>query len=84
VSTRFEVIERYVHWREACSAVRDAYDEWSRASAVNRPLSFAAYRAALDQEEAAAALLRRGCGAGAPGPLGNRAERPRQTGFVGR
>jgi hypothetical protein len=27
VSTRFEVIERYVHWREACSVVRDAYDE---------------------------------------------------------
>ena len=84
MSTRFEVVERYVHWREACSAVRDAYDEWSRASAVNRPLSFAAYRAALDQEEAAAALLRHGRDAGSPGPLGGQSQRPRQTGIVGR
>jgi hypothetical protein len=84
VSTRFEVIERYVHWREACSVVRDAYDEWAGASAVDRPLSFAAYRAALDQEEAAAALLRRGCEAESAGPVGGRSERPRQTGFVGR
>jgi hypothetical protein len=84
VSTRFEVIERYVHWREACSVVRDAYDEWAGASAVNRPLSYAAYHAALDQEEAAAALLRRGCEAGSPGPLGGQSERPRQAGFVGR
>jgi hypothetical protein len=84
VSTRFEVIERYVHWREACSVVRDAYGDWAGASAVNRPLLFAAYRAALDQEEAAAALLRRGCEAGSSGPFGEQSERPRQSGSVGR
>jgi hypothetical protein len=51
-----EVIERYVDWREACAAVRHTYSQWSRASADERPLSFAAYRAALDQEESAATL----------------------------
>jgi hypothetical protein len=51
-----EAIERYVDWREACAAVRDAYELWTRAPAHERPLSFAAYRAALDQEEAAATV----------------------------
>jgi hypothetical protein len=51
-----EAIERYVDWREACAAVRHAYEQWVRAPKHERPLSFAAYRAALDQEEAAATL----------------------------
>jgi hypothetical protein len=51
-----EAIERYVDWREACAAVGDMYARFSRASAGERALSFAAYRAALDQEESAATL----------------------------
>jgi hypothetical protein len=51
-----EAIERYVDWREACAVVSDTYARWSRAPGHERPLSFAAYRAALDQEESAATL----------------------------
>ena len=51
-----EAIERYVDWREACATVRHAYEHWACAPKAERPLSFAAYRAALDQEEAAATL----------------------------
>jgi hypothetical protein len=51
-----EAIERYIDWREACGAVQHAYEQWSHAPACERALSFAAYRAALDREEAAATL----------------------------
>jgi hypothetical protein len=51
-----EALERYVDWRQACTAVRHAYERWSCAAADERALTFAAYRAALDQEESAAAL----------------------------
>jgi acyl-CoA reductase-like NAD-dependent aldehyde dehydrogenase len=51
-----EAIERYVDWRHACAAVSDTYQQWSRAPAKERALLFAAYRAALDQEESAATL----------------------------
>jgi hypothetical protein len=51
-----EAIEYYVDWRHACAVVRHAYEQWSRASADDRALSFGAYRAALDQEESAASL----------------------------
>jgi DNA-binding NarL/FixJ family response regulator len=42
-------------WREACAAVDDAYCEWLCASSDEQPEAFAAYRAALDQEEPVAA-----------------------------
>lgn len=42
-------------WREACAAVDDAYCEWLCASSDEQPGAFAAYRAALDQEESVAA-----------------------------
>jgi hypothetical protein len=51
-----EAIERYVDWREACAAVRHTYEQWLRAPADERQRSFAAYGAALDQEESAATL----------------------------
>jgi CheY-like chemotaxis protein len=49
-----EAGERYAAWREACAAVDDAYCEWLCASADDRPAAFAAYRAALGQEESVA------------------------------
>jgi DNA-binding NarL/FixJ family response regulator len=50
--------ERYAEWREACAAVDDAYCEWLRAPSDERPAAFAAYLAALDQEEAVATVYR--------------------------
>ncbi|HJS94851.1 MAG TPA: response regulator [Solirubrobacteraceae bacterium] len=52
-----EAGEPSAEWREAC-AVDDAYCEWLFASADDRPAAFAAYRAALDQEESVAAIDR--------------------------
>jgi hypothetical protein len=49
-----DALARYIDWREACAAVRTAYDRWSLASA-DRPTLFAVYNAALDQEASAAA-----------------------------
>ena len=47
-------IESYIEWRERSTVVDEAYQNWLRASRSRRPLAFAAYQAALDQEEAAA------------------------------
>src|SRR5207248_10232030 len=56
-------VDAYVAWREECVAVRTAYLAWRRARAVEAPLAFEAYEAALDREEVAAegyaALMRR-------------------------
>jgi DNA-binding NarL/FixJ family response regulator len=49
-----DAIERYVEWRVACAAVDDAYREWLCASEDEWAGAFAAYRAALDQEESVA------------------------------
>jgi len=49
-----EMIERYVDWREGCTAVRAAYESWSSASPAERVTAFAIYNAALDQEECSA------------------------------
>lgn len=49
-----EASERPAAWREACAAVDDAYCEWLYASPDDQPGAFAAYRAALDQEESVA------------------------------
>jgi hypothetical protein len=61
-----EAIERYVNWRLSCVTVRHAYERWSRAQANERLITFAAYRAALDQEESAATLYRRMVGIARP------------------
>ena len=52
-----EAGEPSAEWREAC-AVDDAYCEWLFASAEDRPAAFAAYRAALDQQESVATIHR--------------------------
>lgn len=48
-----EAVDAYVDWREECTAVWDAYGRWTRATAVDAPLAFSAYRAAVDREELA-------------------------------
>jgi hypothetical protein len=53
-----EFLETYVSWREEAAAVRGAYDQWRGAHQSDRPLAYAAYRAALDREEQAAGALR--------------------------
>jgi hypothetical protein len=51
-----EAVERYADWRDACGKVTRAYEHWSSAPAREGVVAFAAYCAALDQEESAAAL----------------------------
>jgi len=51
-----EAFKRYLDWRAESDAVRDAYGAWSRASVGESALPFAAYGAALDREQHAAAL----------------------------
>lgn len=47
------MIELYCDWRSGCWNVRAAYDRFLEAPAPDRAVAFAAYQAALDQEEAA-------------------------------
>jgi hypothetical protein len=49
-----ELLERYVAWREECSAVRLAYQCWAQSGRRERRLAYAGYLAALDREEQAA------------------------------
>jgi hypothetical protein len=49
-----EMLERYVSWREECSAVRMAYQQWADSGPRERGLAYAGYLAALDREERAA------------------------------
>ena len=44
-------------WRDASERVRDRWNQFRVADAVDRSVTFAAYVAALDHEEAAAAEL---------------------------
>jgi hypothetical protein len=44
-------MDMYLEWREACVALRKAYDQWSSVPVAERKLAFAVYRAALDLEE---------------------------------
>jgi hypothetical protein len=53
-----EFIERYVRWREAANAAREAYEHWTGVAREGRPAAFANYRAALDGEEAVADAYR--------------------------
>jgi hypothetical protein len=54
------LLECYVAWREECRAVTLAYDEWAaQSSARDSDLLYAAYRAALDQEEESARVYAR-------------------------
>jgi hypothetical protein len=51
-----ELMEAYVEWREECSFLSRAYENWSDFPVHERELAFAAYRAALDREQAASAV----------------------------
>jgi hypothetical protein len=51
-----EAVDAYVHWREECVAVREAYGRWKSAPRADAPLAFAAYTTALDIEEHASAV----------------------------
>jgi hypothetical protein len=46
-------VDSYADWREESAAVRRAYRRWAGADRADRPGAFAAYVAALDQEERA-------------------------------
>jgi hypothetical protein len=50
-SATYELLEGYVSWREACQAVRLAYERWVGSGRGERALAYAAYLAALDGEE---------------------------------
>lgn len=49
-------LDSYVSWREACDEVRSAYQRWGSAARGDAALAFAAFLAALDQEERAAGI----------------------------
>jgi hypothetical protein len=51
-----ELMDMYVEWREACIALRNAYERWSSVRLAEREFAFAAYRAALDWEEQASVV----------------------------
>ena len=52
-------LDAYIAWREESAAVQDAYRNWLHAGREERALAFAAYSAALDREEYAAAEYQR-------------------------
>lgn len=51
-------MDSYVEWREESETVEAAYERWSESERPQRRLAYAAYRAALDREEKAAAAYR--------------------------
>ncbi|MBV9366059.1 MAG: hypothetical protein JOY89_17625 [Solirubrobacterales bacterium] len=53
------VLDAYVAWPEENAAVEAAYRHWLGAGREDRALAFAAYSAALDREEYAAAEYQR-------------------------
>jgi hypothetical protein len=49
-----ELLAYYIDWRQDAAAATSAYRQWSAASGAEGPLRFAAYMAALDQEQSSA------------------------------
>jgi hypothetical protein len=49
----------YGEWRMSCTSVWEAYRQWSNAPRTDAHLSYAAYTAALDREDAAARVYSR-------------------------
>jgi hypothetical protein len=49
-----DAVIAYVEWREECTEVWNAYGSWASAPPKDVRRAHAAYRAALDREEAAA------------------------------
>ncbi len=50
------LLDRYVEWRDECAAVHGAYQQWISSDRADHGLAYAAYRAALDREQKAAAV----------------------------
>jgi hypothetical protein len=51
-----QLFEAYFDWRETCARVDDAYRFWASETGLRGSVAFAAYTAALDAEELAAAV----------------------------
>ena len=49
-----ETVLAHMKWRAECTAVWEAYGRWASAPASDSAAAHAAYRAALDREDAAA------------------------------
>jgi hypothetical protein len=49
-----ETMDAYVAWREACAAVWEAYERWSRPRSAEAQFAFWEYQSALHGEETAA------------------------------
>jgi len=49
-----DLLASYIDWRHDAATVRDAYSEWSAEYGAGAGFRFAAYTAALDQEQASA------------------------------
>lgn len=50
------LLDTYGEWREECEEVERAYERWTGSERAERRFAYAAYRAALDREEKAAAV----------------------------
>jgi hypothetical protein len=46
-----DLLDHYVDWLESAGGAGDAYARWSRASGPDRAVRYAAFTAALDQEQ---------------------------------
>jgi hypothetical protein len=68
-----DAVAAYADWLSECVAVRNAYHAWLGARAVDEPLAFDAYAAALEREEGAATRYAR---------LARRARRVTETVFA--
>ena len=53
-----DAVRAYVHWRNECHAVQDAYVRWETAEGDEAELAYAGYLAALELEERAADVYR--------------------------
>jgi hypothetical protein len=53
-----DFVDCYARWREECTGVRLAYERWRDSEPDVEPLAYAAYLAALDREDHAAADYR--------------------------
>jgi hypothetical protein len=75
-------LQAYVRWRKECAEVRAAYRRWASADRHSAASEYAAYTAALEREEGAAARYARLAKRAelGPGPgVAHQVGRPRRT-----
>jgi len=53
------MMDDYVGWRDACTAVAVSYENWKCSDRTDNTLAFSVYVAALDREEQAATAYER-------------------------